>query len=128
MTLRPRNPPPKKPDLTDLPKGRLVAKRERAPDQRDQLEVARLEFERERIKVSNERLFLGLREKYGNNIIRFLWVYSACAFLLILADGFGWWGFDMPDAAIVALISGAAVSALGVVGTVAAGLFKPPTD
>lgn len=115
-------------NISDIRKGRALAERDTAPDEQDIQEQARLEADRNLLKLQNQHLFLGLRRKYGNNIVRFLWIYSFVALALIVLDGFGAYGFDIPDSAVVALIGGAAASALGVVGTVAAGLFKPPPD
>lgn len=114
-------------DFSAISRGRELAQKEKEADEKDIEEEVEIEADYKYAKRANEHLFLGLREKYGNNIIRFLWSYSFFALFLIIFDGFSIWGFSIPDNAIVALISGAAVSALGVVGTVAAGLFKPPT-
>jgi len=114
--------------LDAVQEGRALATAEPEPDEKDALEKRDLEAERKALRLANEHLFLGLRQHYGTNIIRFLWAYSAVALGLILLDGYAIFGFDIPNAAIVALISGAAVSVLGVVGTVAAGLFKPPPE
>ena len=55
-------------------------------------------------------------------MIRFLWVYFVVAIGLICLDATSI--IELSDPVAAALIGGTAVSVLGVVGTVVAGLFK----
>jgi hypothetical protein len=51
-----------------------------------------------------------------------LWAYFTVAIAIVVARGVGW--IALPDTVLMALIGGTAVSVLGVVGTIVAGLFK----
>lgn len=93
-----------------------------APDDKDIEEIARLELDRAALNNENERTLIGLRKSYGRNMIRFLWVYFVVALGLVTLSGCGW--LALPESVAVALIGGTAVSVLGVVGTIVAGLFR----
>jgi hypothetical protein len=70
----------------------------------------------------NERLLINLRKKYGDTIVSFLWIYFIFTVNCILFSAIGLVSID--PAVLAAIVGGTAVSVLGVVGTVAAGLFK----
>jgi hypothetical protein len=89
-------------------------------------EIAQLNAERARAIVANEWMLIDLRKKYGKNIIRFMWVYFTFTAVVIVLVAFRAGGISLPENVLAALVGGTAVSVLGVVGTVAAGLFKPP--
>ena len=99
--------------------------RESAPDAKDLEEVRALNREKIKLENKNENLLISLRETYGRNIIRFLWVYFIFTALAIFISAFSLKAFNIPQPVLVALVGGTAVSVLGVVGTVAAGLFRP---
>lgn len=90
--------------------------------ERDQ---ALLDLDRARLTNDNERGLIDLRKTYGRNMIRFLWAYFVIAIAIVVADGCRW--LSLPDTVLVSLIGGTAVSVLGVVGTIVAGLFKVNT-
>lgn len=97
-----------------------------APDAKDIEEIVRLELDRAELTNENERTLIGLRKSYGRNMIRFLWFYFVVAMGMVLAAGLGW--LTLSESVTVALIGGTAVSVLGVVGTIVAGLFRVRTE
>lgn len=113
--------------LSKVAKGVPKVEAEKGPDEKDIREEISLEFERKAAAVANEWMLIDLRKKYGRNIIRFLWVYFLFSVVVIGADAFHAYGFALPESVLAAIVGGTAVSVLGVVGTVAAGLFRPPT-
>lgn len=118
------------PDLDE--KLSLVAKTipnvagETAADAKDVTGFVQIEVAKKQAELRNEWLLIGLREKYGRNIIMFLWVYFVLAATMMIASAAHLFGFVLPENVQIALVGGTAVSVIGVVGTVAAGLFKPP--
>jgi hypothetical protein len=96
------------------------------PDLRDELEEKSLELARLRLKNANEQALIDLRKTYGTNMIRFLWVYFLVAIAIIISGGLGL--LKVPESVSVALVGGTAVSVLGVVGTIVAGLFRVRDD
>lgn len=113
--------------LSKIGKGISLVRKERIPDTKDIQEEANLEAERKLAHLANEWLLIDLRKKYGRNIINFMWVYFVFAGVTLTLHGFNILGFSLPDIALAAIVGATAVSVLGVVGTVAAGLFKPPS-
>jgi hypothetical protein len=112
-----------------LSQGRALVEQERAESPQDIAEKADLDrskvladLEKAQIANDNERALIGLRKSYGRNMVRFLWIYFIVAIGAVLASGAGW--LHLPDSVAVALVGGTAVSVLGVVGTIVAGLFR----
>ena len=85
-----------------------------------------IDLDRARLVNDNERALIDLRKSYGHNMISFLWSYFTVAMVLIAVDAVTLW--DLPEGVAVALIGGTAVSVLGVVGTIVAGLFQVRRD
>lgn len=100
-----------------------VSSEDIALKERLEREKANIDLERSQLFNDNERALIDLRKSYGNNMISFLWSYFTVAMVFIAADAVSstW---SMPDGVAVALVGGTAVSVLGVVGTIVAGLFK----
>lgn len=90
------------------------------------LDKAKIDLEKHQLANDNEKALIDLRKSYGQNMIRFLWVYFAVAMVTVILDGAGI--LKLPPEVIVALIGGTAVSVLGVVGTIVAGLFRVRSD
>jgi hypothetical protein len=99
---------------------------EKAPDSKDLLETVRIEAARAQAALMNEYLLIDLRKKYGRNIIRFLWVYFGFAVICLAVSAAHPYGIALSEGVLIAIVGGTAVSVIGVVGTVAAGLFRPP--
>jgi hypothetical protein len=112
--------------LSLIAKGVPKVASETAPDQNDLAELVAIEVAKKHAELENEWLLIGLRKSYGRNIIRFLWTYFIFACICMIVSAFHPWGFALPEGVQVALVGGTAVSVIGVVGTVAAGLFRPP--
>ncbi len=101
-------------------------RKETTPDAKDLAELVAIEIEKKRAELDNEYLLIGLRKSYGKNIIRFLWFYFGFAISGVAISAVHPFGISLPESVQIALIGGTAVSVIGVVGTVAAGLFRPP--
>jgi hypothetical protein len=116
--------------LTRITSGIARVKSTTQLDPKDVEEIVALAIGKVRAEVSNELLLIKLREKYGRNIIRFLWVYFGFTSICILLNATQSMLFSatlsFSETVLAALVGGTAVSVLGVVGTVAAGLFRPP--
>lgn len=95
-----------------------------SPSQSDIEETVDYTLQKRLNEIRNEILLIGLREKYGHNIIRFMWTYFFITTLAISGNALRLIQID--ESTLNAMIGGTAVSVLGVVGTVAAGLFRPP--
>jgi len=89
--------------------------------------MLRLEIDKAALLNENERTLITLRKRLGTNLIVFLWLYFLVSTALIVADSLEL-PFKLPDGVAVALIGATAVSVLGLVGTVAAGLFRAPSQ
>lgn len=98
-----------------------------APDSKDIEEMVRLELDKAALLNENERALINLRKTLGKNLIRFLWCYFGLSTALIIADALPL-AFELAEGVALALIGATAVSVLGLVGTVAAGLFKAPSQ
>ncbi|TGR84559.1 hypothetical protein EN866_33150 [Mesorhizobium sp. M2D.F.Ca.ET.223.01.1.1] len=112
--------------LSKIGKGVALAEAETTPDKKDLQEEEDLERQKKLAHVKNEWMLIGLREKYGENIINFLWTYFVFAMAVLIFHAYHVGGFNLPESVLTAIVGATAVSVLGVVGTVAAGLFKPP--
>ena len=97
-----------------------------APDDAYMEGIQALATEKAKAVVRNEWMLIELRKRYGNNIIGFLWVYFVVTMICVVASGFHILNFSLPEVVLASLVGGTAVSVLGVVGTVAAGLFRKP--
>jgi hypothetical protein len=128
LSSSPTQPPSYADKLQLIARGVDRVKRETAPDSKDIAEVVSIEVAKSRAVLDNELLLIGLRKSYGKNIIRFLWWYFAVTCVGLVISAIKPWGIALPEAVQIALVGGTAVSVIGVVGTVAAGLFRPPSS
>jgi hypothetical protein len=112
-----------------LQQSRTLVASKTSPDEKDKEEtVAAREAkakadaaeEANRDSASNRTL----RERYAKWVFRYLIGYSLLCFLLLLADGFHWWAFDLPDSVLEYLVGSTAAAAIGLVLAVTHGLFK----
>ncbi|GAB2206034.1 hypothetical protein ROS1_28500 [Roseibium sp. ROS1] len=71
-------------------------------------------------KGSNIRL----RKKYASRVYWYLVVYSLIVALMVIASGFSWKGFSLPETVLGLLVGSTAVSAIGLVHAVVTGLFR----
>jgi hypothetical protein len=93
-------------------------------DARDVLEESRLQAEAARQEIEDHKSNRELRETLANRVLLYLEIYSAAVFLLLIFDGFSFFGFNLPDNSMLALVGSTAMAAIGLVGFVAKGLFK----
>lgn len=116
--------------LDDIASGEALVKAKSGPDALDDNETAlyrkRYEARTESIKQSNEnkKAHRKLRITYGNRVFCYLVIYSIASFFIILLDGFGALGFQLPVPALTAVVGSTAVSAIGLVLTVVQGLYR----
>lgn len=94
------------------------------------LEVARLELENHKLGegIKDQQKDRELREKYANWAFRFLVVFSVFSGLAIVAQGFSFISFKLPEKVLMTLIGATAASVIGLVGWIARGLFRAPSD
>ncbi len=65
---------------------------------------------------------------YADRVYGFLIGYCAIVTLILLAQGFRWWGFSLPESVLAVLAGSTAAAAIGLVGFVVSGLFKHRAD
>jgi hypothetical protein len=65
---------------------------------------------------------------YANRILRFLEAYASIVGVMVIADGFHILGFHLEKEVTATLVGSTAVAAIGLVGFIARGLFKPPAQ
>jgi hypothetical protein len=124
------NPP--KITLDSIDAGVPLAESKTAPDAYDLLENERLQKIRLDNKHSKARLKdvkadRTLRKTYANRILRFLEVYATAVALMVIADGLHFFGFHLEKEVTATLVGSTAIAAIGLVGFIARGLFKPPS-
>ena len=116
--------------LKALLQSRKLVEEKQNPDQKDKEETAAAREAQAKAEAAEEanrdsasnRV---LRERYAKWVFRYLVAYSIGCLLLLLADGWHWWGFDLPDSVLEFLVGSTAASAIGLVLAVTHGLFKP---
>lgn len=138
MTL-PRNNTPQL-DLDKIEAGLPTVEQKTEQDDRDIREQADLDRDGRtlqhdliRAKIKNIESDRRMRETYADRIIRFLYWYSGTCGSLLALDGISLpWincvGFDLPDEILITLVGSTALAAIGLVGFVARGLFRPPPE
>ena len=121
------------PTLSDIRKGANVAKGVSSPDAIDLLEQAavertQLENKLARSRIKNVKADRKMRKIYAGRILRYLEIYSVSVAILIIASGFKLWGFTLPTEILASLVGSTALAAIGLVGFIARGLFRPPPN
>lgn len=121
------------PTLDSIDLGVVLAESKTTPDAKDMLEDERLEKARLDNKLSRSRLKdvkadRRLRRTYANRILRFLEVYAGIVAAMVIADGFHILGFHLEKEVTATLVGSTAVAAIGLVGFIARGLFRPPVS
>ena len=110
----------------------LVAEK-RSPNARDLLEQEnllskKLENKLAKSKIKDRRAERRLRNTYANRILRYLEAYSAIVGLMVLFQAAAPDRFQLANEIIAVLVGSTAVAAIGLVGFVAKGLFRPGKD
>lgn len=88
-----------------------------------QIEFNRIQLEKLKEEVENNKSDRALRKGYADKIIKYLQCYSIVVGGFVLLHGFGL-GFALPEIVLTTLVGSTAVAAIGLVGFVAKGLFK----
>ena len=65
---------------------------------------------------------------YANRVFNFLVGYCLFVGAVVLLDGFKYRGFDLSDGVLSVIAGSTAASAIGLVGFVVSGLFKPQNE
>lgn len=119
--------------LDAIETGIAVAEAKAEPDAQDTLERKDIEIEALRLrnrfakaKIKSAKADRKMRKQYAGRILRYLEVYSAGVALLLLLSGFHLFGFSIESAVLSALVGSTAIAAIGLVGFIARGLFRPP--
>lgn len=122
------------PELTldSIDAGVPLAESKKAPDARDfleneRLQKIRLENRHSKARLKDVKADRALRKTYANRILRFLEVYAAIVGLMVIADAIRLQGFHLEKEVTATLVGSTAVAAIGLVGFIARGLFKPPS-
>lgn len=108
-----------------------MAAGKRAPDLRDrleseELEAVRLRYKFARSQVKNVKADRKMRKTYAGRILFYLEIYSGVVGLMVIASGFKLWGFQLESGILASLVGSTAIAAIGLVGFIARGLFRPP--
>lgn len=93
-----------------------------------QIEEARLRNEMARAHIANVNADRAMRMEYASRILRYLESYSAVVASIVIASGFSFTSFHLPVEIEAFLVGSTAVAAIGLVGFIAKGLFRPPPD
>lgn len=127
--------PAHQPSLTldSIDKGLVLVEKKTSPDSIDLLEDERLQKARLENRLSQARIEdveadRELRKTYANRILRFLEWYAGGVGALVVADGFHLFWFHLEKEVTATLVGSTAVAAIGLVGFIARGLFRPPTS
>ncbi|MBJ7417939.1 MAG: hypothetical protein JHC88_21225 [Niveispirillum sp.] len=100
------------------------------PDENDKLETRSVEEDRKKVEIdalrennADKKANRSLRENYANRVFYYLCTYSFGAFSLIVLSGIGF--LEIPEAVLTTIVGSTALAAIGLVGFVVSGLFKP---
>lgn len=129
------SPPAKLPELSldSIDTGIASVEGKLLPDARDLLEAEgvksiQLQNRLARSKIKNVKADRTMRKTYAGRILRYLEIYSGCVLTLIVLAGFQIGGFALPPEIIATLVGSTALAAIGLVGFIARGLFRPPEN
>ena len=126
-------PSPKPLTLDAIDTGVAVAEAKNKPDAKDALERKDIEIEALRLRnryararIKSAKADRKMRKQYAGRILLYLECYSGSVGLLILLSGFKPLGFGIEAGVLSALVGSTALAAIGLVGFIARGLFRPP--
>ncbi len=128
-------PPNQETPLRSISSGAAKADKKADPDKYDILEEDTLEGRRYKVETDtirqrnrDRRANRVLRGNYAKNVFRYLIFYSVFVAFVLLLAGFKVCGFRLSEDVLFALVGSTAVSAIGLVATVVAGLFTFAKD
>lgn len=121
------------PTLDDIGAGIPVVEEVTSPAPQDLrerhvAELAQLELKLARSRIKNIKADRKMRKTYAGRILFYLEAYSAIVALMVIFAGFEIRGFKLPVEILASLVGSTAIAAIGLVGFIARGLFRPPTD
>lgn len=90
------------------------------------VEAAALRNELAKAHIKNAKADRRMRVKYAGRILLYLECYSGGVAAILLLAGFKTWGFSLEEGVVTALVGSTALAAIGLVGFIARGLFRPP--
>lgn len=106
-----------------------------SPDKKDRAEKDDLELDAIRLKnrfaksqIKNVKADRRMRKTYAARILRYLEYYSCGVGVIVILHGTRLRGFSLEENVLAALVGSTAVAAIGLVGFIAKGLFRPPPD
>lgn len=116
--------------LSDIGAGRSKVAAKGIPDELDKMERSYLERERAKTKTiiegnNDKRAMRVLKMRYARAVYIYLVWYSIICAAIVTVDGFRFFHFFLPEKVLLTLIGSTGVSAIGLVGFVVNGLFKP---
>jgi hypothetical protein len=131
-------PTEKAPELTldAIDIGVSLVKEKTRPDPRDlmereqiDLQAASLRNKLSRSYIKNVKADRRMRKQYAGRILLYLECYSGGVAILLLLSGFQVLGFHLEQGVMTTLVGSTALAAIGLVGFIARGLFRPaPSD
>ena len=90
------------------------------------IEAATLKNELARAHIKNVDADRLMRTTYAGRILKYLEFYSGSVAALLVLSGFHLGGFVLSIEVLATLVGSTAVAAIGLVGFIARGLFRPP--
>lgn len=128
-------PSPQAPDahklsIEAIDKGLPKVKGKSQPDPKDieERRSAQLENDLTSAKIDDRKADREMRQTYARRILCYLEIYSVTVGIFIIAAGFNILGFSLPVEILATLVGSTAVAAIGLVGFIARGLFRPPPE
>jgi len=133
LSPSPPTSPPNPISLESIDRGIARVEGKVTADARDRLEVegviaVQLQNKLARSQIKNVKADRKMRQTYAGRILRYLEFYSVSVATLIIASGFRLWGFELPVEILASLVGSTALAAIGLVGFIARGLFRPPPE
>ena len=118
--------------LQDIEASLKIVEEKREPDEKDLQETRGLDARKMRAEIdaieqgnSDRAANRQLRSQYADKVYKYLSWYTFGALVITLLAGFKIQGFALPDLVLSTIVGSTAVAAIGLVGFVVNGLFKP---
>lgn len=129
----PDHPEPPELSIESIDAGIALVEEKRAPDARDLLEAeeiktAKLQNQLAKSKIKSLKADRKMRKQYAGRILRYLEIYSSVVGVMVIASGQPWIPFHLQPEILATLVGSTAVAAIGLVGFIARGLFRPPEN
>lgn len=89
-------------------------------------EEVRLRNEMAKAHIDGVNADREMRKEYASRILRYLEIYSLTVAAIVIASGLTFANFHLPVEIEASLVGSTALAAIGLVGFIARGLFRPP--